>query len=68
MDLHEFINKYFSGWHIAEVTTCGTDCGNIKLHDGETNIRIFFNLHGNMHWTGFGVTVDHIEGCSENIF
>lgn len=68
MDLHEFVNKYFNGWNIAGVTTCGTDCGNIKLCHGETKIKIFFNLHGKKHWTDYGVTVNHIEGCSGTIF
>lgn len=61
MNLHKFIIEYFHGWNIAGFTTCGTDCGNIKLHSNDTFIKIFFQLNGDKHWTGSNVTVDHIE-------
>lgn len=67
MNLHEFVTKCLIGWTITGVTTCGTDCGCLKLRDGETKIKIFFHLHGAKHWTEFGVTIDHIEGCTEEI-
>lgn len=61
MNLHKFINEYFHGWNIAGVTTCGTDCGVIKLRSHETFIKVFFYLNGDTHWTGVNVTVDHVE-------
>ena len=67
MNLHKFIMEYFHGWNIASVTTCGTDCGNMKLRSGETFIRVFFQMHGDTHWTGLNVTVEHIEAAEDLI-
>lgn len=67
MSLNKIILEWFHGWSIASVTTCGTDCGSIKLRSGETFIRIFFRLNGDTHWTGRNVTVDHIEEAEELI-
>lgn len=63
MSLHEFVRTYFFQWRIAQVITCGTDCGHIVLRDNETLIKIFFTLNGDINWTGKNVTIDHIEGC-----
>lgn len=63
MNLHSFIYNYFNGWQIAGWTSCGTDCGNMKLVSGETCIKVFFNLNGETHWTGNRVTVNHVEAC-----
>ena len=67
MNLYEFVTKHLIGWKIAGITTCGTDCGSLRLCDGETKIRVFFHLNGAQRWTDFGVTLDHIEGCNEEI-
>ena len=61
MKFQDFINECFHGWKITSITTCGTDCGNLKLRSGNTFIRVFFQLHEDRHWTGNNVTVDHIE-------
>ena len=63
MNLQRFINEYFHGWTIAEVTTCGTDCGVLKLRRHETFIKVFFHLNGELHWTGAMVKLDHVEAC-----
>jgi hypothetical protein len=67
MKFHDFIRECFHGWSIAGITTCGTDCGNLKLRSGDTFVRVFFQLHGDTHWTGNNVTVDHIEAVEEII-
>lgn len=67
MKFHDFIRECFHGWSIAGITTCGTDCGNLKLRSGNIFVRVFFRLHGDKHWTGSNVTVDHIEAVEEII-
>lgn len=63
MNLHKVVNEYFKSWKIAGHTTYGTKGGYIKLCDGETAIKIFFNLNGGKYWTDPCVTIDHIKGC-----
>lgn len=65
MKFHNFIRECFNGWTIAGITTCGTDCGNLKLRSKNTCIRVFFQLHGDKHWTGDNVTIDHIEAVED---
>ena len=60
MSLHYFIHEYFNGWSIGFVVT-SDDCGHLKLISGETCVTVFFNLNREKHWTGAGVTVDHVE-------
>lgn len=67
MKFHDFIRECFHGWSIAGITTCGTDCGNLKLRSGNTFVRVFFQLHGDTNWTGNNVTVDHIEAVEDFI-
>ena len=67
MKFHDFIIECFHGWNIASITTCGTDCGNLKLRSGNTFVKVFFRLHGDTHWTGNNVTLDHIEAVEDVI-
>lgn len=65
MNLHKFITEYFDSWRIASILTCGTEHGVIKLRSGNTFIRVFFQMHGDKHWTGPNVMVDHVESLDE---
>jgi hypothetical protein len=49
MKFHNFISECFHGWSIAGITTCGTDCGYIKLRSGNIFVKVFFQLHGDTH-------------------
>ena len=63
MKLHEFKNKYFADWRIAEVTTYGSERGYIKLRDRDSFIKVYFKFNGAKYWTDDSVTLDYIEGC-----
>ena len=65
MKFYDFIMDCFHGWSIASATHCGTDCGNLKLRSGNTFVRVFFQFHGDTHWTGRNVTLDHIEAVED---
>lgn len=67
MKFYDLIMKGFHGWNIASVTICGTDCGNLKLRSGNTFVRVFFQLHGDKHWSDNNVTLDHIEAVEDII-
>ena len=45
MPLHEFKNKYFADWRIAEVTTYGIERGYIKLRDRDSFIKLYFKFN-----------------------
>ena len=68
MNLYKFRVDYFHGWKVVNIKTHGTDCGNMVLQSGETCLNVFFNLHGDTHWTGNNVTVDHVESCKPEVF
>ena len=63
MPLHEFKNKYFADWRIAEVTTYGIERGYIKLRDRDSFIKLYFKFNGAKYWTDDCVILDYIEGC-----
>lgn len=63
MYFSNFITECFHGWSIVKATHYGTDCGNLVLCCNNTYIRVFFQLNGDERWTGFNVTLDHIESC-----
>ena len=63
MPLHEFIDKYFTDWKIAGITTFGNERGFIKLRDKDSVIKLHFNFHGAKYWTDDCVMLDSIEGC-----
>lgn len=61
--MRKFINEYFGLWEIAEITTFGVDCGYLVLRNKETFVKVYFTMHGDKHWTGANVKVDHVEAC-----
>ena len=65
MNLRNFINTCFSDWNIANVVTCGTERGYLKLRYGETFINVFFHLNGDTHWTGSNVTVYSVKPADD---
>lgn len=68
MSVHTFVKTYFLNWKIAEISTYGTEHGYIKLHEGETFIKIYFILRGASHWTDDRCLVDSIVGCSRDSY
>lgn len=63
MNLRMFINKYFGLWKIAETATFSGVCGYLKLRNKDTFVKVYFTMHGEKHWTGANVEVDHVEAC-----
>ena len=64
MKLHEFKEKYFSDWRIAEVATYGNERGYIKLRDRDSFIKLYFKFNDAKYWTDDRVTLEYIEGCN----
>lgn len=65
MIFRDFIRQCLHGWTIAALSTCGTDCGVMRMRSHDTYIKVFFNLNGDSRWTGQNVTLDHIEASED---
>jgi len=61
MNLSAFIKKHFGLWNIIDVKTFDNTCGYLTVKNKETIIKVYFTLHGETHWSGNKVEVDHVE-------
>ena len=61
INLSAFIKKHFGLWNIIDVRTFDNTCGYLTVKNKETIIKVYFTLHGETHWSGDKVEVDHVE-------